>query len=119
MYINTPAALQALKFPAASFHPLILPLSPSASVSLLPFGCGHGQVANYPSQLSDPGHNNPRKKAHVDSGTLTLLASEDWLPGSSWQAGDGGLQLLTPQQEWLEVQVPQGECMRRTAGVCG
>jgi len=67
------------------------------------------QVANYPSQLQDPGHSNPRKKAHVDSGTLTLLASEDWLPGSSWQAGDGGLQLLTPQQEWLEVQVPQRE----------
>lgn len=49
-----------------------------------------------------------RKKAHVDSGTLTLLASEDWLPGSRWQAGEGGLQLLSTQQEWLELQVPTG-----------
>ncbi len=66
------------------------------------------QVANYPSQLVDPGPSNLWKKAHVDSGTLRLLASEDWLPGSSWQAGEGGLQLLSTQQEWLEVAVPQG-----------
>lgn len=70
----------------------------------------HLQVANYPSQLVDPGPLHLRKKAHADSGTLTLLASEDWLPGSSWQAGEGGLQLLSTQQEWLEVAVPQGAC---------
>jgi isopenicillin N synthase-like dioxygenase len=66
------------------------------------------QVANYPSQLVDPGSAHLRKKAHVDSGTLTLLAPEDWLPGSSWQAGEGGLQLLNTQQQWLELQVPTG-----------
>lgn len=66
------------------------------------------QVANYPSQLVSPSPSNLRKKAHIDSGTLTLLASEDWLPGSNWQAGEGGLQLLSTQQEWLEVEVPQG-----------
>jgi isopenicillin N synthase-like dioxygenase len=67
------------------------------------------QVANYPSQLLDPGPSNLRKKAHIDSGTLTLLASQDWLPGSNWSAGQGGLQLLNRQQQWLEVQVPPGE----------
>jgi isopenicillin N synthase-like dioxygenase len=72
---------------------------------------GSLQVANYPSQLRDPGPCNLRKKAHIDSGTLTLLASQDWLPGSTWQAGQGGLQLLDRQQQWLEVQVPLG-------GVC-
>lgn len=76
------------------------------------------QVANYPSLLRDPGPNNLRKKAHIDSGTLTLLASEDWLPGSSWQAGDGGLQLLSPQQEWLEVQVPPGVSRGPRALLC-
>ena len=70
------------------------------------------QVANYPSQLLDPstlGPDHMRKKAHTDSGLLTLLASEDWLPGSSWAAGDGGLQLLSARGEWLEVAVPEGE----------
>lgn len=66
------------------------------------------QVANYPSQLLPPGPQELRKKAHVDSGTLTLLASQDYLPGSSWQAGDGGLQLLSAQGQWLEVEVPPG-----------
>jgi hypothetical protein len=71
--------------------------------------CISQQVANYPSQLIDPGSSHHlRKKAHVDSGTLTLLASEDWLPGSNWQAGEGGLQLLNTQLEWLELQVPTG-----------
>eukprot|EP00775_Hariotina_reticulata_P005439 gene5439-5672_t len=66
------------------------------------------QVANYPSQLRPPGPADLRKKAHVDSGTLTLLASQDWLVGSGWSVGDGGLQLLNAQGDWLEVQVPQG-----------
>jgi isopenicillin N synthase-like dioxygenase len=67
-------------------------------------------VANYPSQLPPlPGPTQLRKKAHVDSGTLTLLASDDWQPGSTWQPGQGGLQLLSPQGEWLEVAVPPGE----------
>lgn len=66
------------------------------------------QVANYPSQLCAPGAHHLRKKAHVDSGTLTLLASEDWSPGSHWQPGDGGLQLWGREGQWLEVEVPQG-----------
>jgi len=67
------------------------------------------QVANYPSQLHAPSSADLRKKAHVDSGTLTLLASQDWLTGSNWSVGDGGLQLLSAQGDWREVQVPQGE----------
>jgi isopenicillin N synthase-like dioxygenase len=67
------------------------------------------QVANYPSQLLPPGPHDLRKKAHADSGTLTLLASQDYLPGSGWQAGDGGLQLLSAAGQWLEVEVPPGE----------
>ncbi|KAF6262954.1 hypothetical protein COO60DRAFT_556367 [Scenedesmus sp. NREL 46B-D3] len=66
------------------------------------------QVANYPSQLLLPGPAELRKKAHSDSGTLTLLASQDYLPGSGWQAGDGGLQLLSAAGQWLEVDVPPG-----------
>jgi isopenicillin N synthase-like dioxygenase len=50
-----------------------------------------------------------RKKAHTDSGLLTLLVSEDWLPSSGWRAGDGGLQLLNARGEWVEVAVPEGE----------
>lgn len=69
------------------------------------------QVANYPSQLIEPGPNNLRKKAHVDSGTLTLLASQDWAPDSGWKAGDGGLQLLNSQGQWVEVEVPQGRVL--------
>jgi isopenicillin N synthase-like dioxygenase len=67
------------------------------------------QVANYPSQLLPPGPSNLRKKAHTDSGTLTLLASQDYLHGSGWQAGNGGLQLLSASRQWLEVEVPPGE----------
>jgi hypothetical protein len=77
------------------------------------------QVANYPSQLVDPGALGPhhmRKKAHTDSGLLTLLASEDWMPGSGWAPGDGGLQLLNADGEWVEVAVPEGA--RRRAGEC-
>jgi isopenicillin N synthase-like dioxygenase len=55
-----------------------------------------------------PGPGNLRKKAHADSGTLTLLASQDYLPGSGWRAGDGGLQLLSASGQWLEVEVPPG-----------
>lgn len=44
------------------------------------------QVANYASLVMWPegAGGCMRKKAHVDSGTLTLLASDDWL-GGSWQ----------------------------------
>ncbi|WIA18229.1 hypothetical protein OEZ85_009699 [Tetradesmus obliquus] len=35
------------------------------------------QVANYPSQLLQPGPHDLRKKAHIESGNLTLLASQD------------------------------------------
>jgi isopenicillin N synthase-like dioxygenase len=77
------------------------------------------QVANYPSQLHAPSSADLRKKAHVDSGTLTLLASQDWLAGSNWSVGDGGLQLLSAQGDWREVQVPQGEHQAiRTSKTC-
>ncbi|WIA18228.1 hypothetical protein OEZ85_009699 [Tetradesmus obliquus] len=67
------------------------------------------QVANYPSQLLPPGPHDLRKKAHIDSGSLTLLASQDYLPGSGWRAGNGGLQLLSASGQWLEVQVAPGQ----------
>lgn len=70
---------------------------------------GHAlQVAHYPPQLLDPGPDNLRKKAHVDSGTLTLLASDDWEAGSCREAGQGGLQLLNAQGQWVQVDVPPG-----------
>ena len=45
------------------------------------------QVSNYGSLVEWPqGHDACiRKKAHVDSGTFTILASDDWLSGN-WQA---------------------------------
>jgi len=49
-----------------------------------------------------------RKKAHTDSGLLTLLASEDWLDASGWRPWDGGLQLMNAEGRWVEVAVPQG-----------
>ena len=52
----------------------------------------------------------------MDSGTLTLLASDDWLEGSEWQPGDGGLQLLNGNDEWVEVQVPPGGFEAATTG---
>lgn len=67
------------------------------------------QVANYPTQLVPPGPDHLRKKAHVDSGTLTLLASDDWLEGSYWEPGDGGLQLMNAAGQWVEVAVPPGK----------
>lgn len=44
------------------------------------------QVASYSSLIVWPEGLGAcmRKKAHVDSGTLTLLASDDWL-GGTWQ----------------------------------
>lgn len=47
----------------------------------------HLQVSNYSSLVQWPQGPNAcmRKKAHVDSGTLTILASDDWLSGH-WQA---------------------------------
>jgi len=81
------------------------------------------QVANYPSQLcARPGldYNNDelarqrdlvlRKKAHVDSGTITLLMADDWMPGSStWRRELGGLQLETREGVWVDVvDVPPG-----------
>ncbi len=66
------------------------------------------QVAHYPSQIVSPGPDNLRKKAHVDSGTITLLVSQDWEDGSAWTPGDGGLQLMNANGQWQEVAVPQG-----------
>lgn len=76
--------------------------------SLLPLHSSHHptKVANYPSQLQQT--DELRKKAHADSGALTLLASEDWLPGTTWRPGDGGLQLLNAAGRWVEVAVPEG-----------
>eukprot|EP00892_Ulva_mutabilis_P008272 jgi/Ulvmu1/5817/UM025_0074.1 len=67
------------------------------------------QVANYSSLVVWPEGRDAcmRKKAHVDSGTLTILASDDWL-GGTWQPGDGGLQLLSRGGSWQEVVVPRG-----------
>jgi isopenicillin N synthase-like dioxygenase len=36
------------------------------------------QVANYSSLIVPPPEGCFRKKAHVDSGTLTVLVSDDW-----------------------------------------
>lgn len=86
------------------------------SPHLLPLlrGRNSHQVANYPAQLRQT--HELRKKAHVDSGALTLLAAEDWLPGSTWRPGDGGLQLLNAAGEWVEVAVPQGACSSCACG---
>lgn len=45
------------------------------------------QVSNYSSLVEWPQGRDAcmRKKAHVDSGTFTILASDDWLSGN-WQA---------------------------------
>jgi isopenicillin N synthase-like dioxygenase len=62
------------------------------------------QVANYPSQPLGPPSEVMRKRAHVDSGTLTILVGDDWLPGSPRDPRRGGLELQTAGGEWVEVR---------------
>jgi len=75
---------------------------------IVPNLCLCRQLAAYPGQWLDPGPDNLRKKAHVDSGALTLLVSDDWQHGSGWDPTDGGLQLMTSGGEWVQVVVPPG-----------
>ncbi|CAG9466333.1 unnamed protein product [Pedinophyceae sp. YPF-701] len=72
------------------------------------------QVANYPSLLSEPGPDDIRKKAHTDSGTMTLLLSDGWMRRGHRRQGAprkgpglGGLELYVGG-EWVPVRVEEG-----------
>jgi len=71
------------------------------------------QVASYPSQAAPvpDGARDLRKKAHVDSGTLTLLFADDWMPGSAFSPERGGLELQLGDGSWQRCDVPAGSVL--------
>ena len=84
---------------------------PRALESMLARHHSNLQVASYPSQPAAPGPGDLRKKAHVDSGTLTLLVADDWMPGSAFQPSHGGLELQLKDGSWHRCRVPPGSVL--------
>jgi isopenicillin N synthase-like dioxygenase len=78
--------------------------------------CSNLQVANYPTLRSGdweaPATAPPRKKAHADSGTITILARERrHIPSTQTPDADtrrGGLQVLVGDDVWADVPTLEG-----------
>jgi len=79
--------------------------------------CSNLQVANYPTLRSRdweaPATAPPRKKAHADSGTITILTRERRHVDTSTQTPDadtrrGGLQVLVGDDVWVDVPTLEG-----------
>ena len=79
--------------------------------------CSNLQVANYPTLRSRdweaPATAPPRKKAHADSGTITILTRERRHVDTSTQTPDadtrrGGLQVLVGDDVWADVPTLEG-----------
>ena len=74
--------------------------------------CSNLQVANYPTLRSGdwaaPDAAPPRKKAHADSGTITILARERNLQTAETDRRRGGLQVLVGDDVWADVPTLAG-----------
>ena len=74
--------------------------------------CSNLQVANYPTLRSgdweSPATAPPRKKAHADSGTITILARERRHRPSTQTRFAGGLQVLVGDDVWADVPTLEG-----------
>ena len=87
--------------------------------------CSNLQVANYPTLRSGdweaPATAPPRKKAHADSGTITILARERrHIPSTQTPDADtrrGGLQVLVGDDVWADVPTLAGGARDGADGV--
>ena len=83
--------------------------------------CSNLQVANYPTLRSGdwaaPDAAPPRKKAHADSGTITILARERNLQTAETDRRRGGLQVLVGDDVWADVPDARRRRARRRGGL--
>jgi isopenicillin N synthase-like dioxygenase len=83
----------ALDLPEDYFEPFYSPMS-----HLL-------RLAYYPEQLADPAPGQLRNAAHTDFGGFTILRQDD---------APGGLQVLTPNGDWIDVPATPGALVINT-----